>query len=455
MAAREAVQSACPGCNVTVFISELGAALSWSAYGEYAIGFSGALSIASQITQAMDVNLTNIDLFAAELATTNSWFSPQGIARPDYALYTNIFDHLGSQAFPVNLTGLGHTLYGIDTIAPNDQGRRDLLVVNDNITRTIAFTPQLAEYTGDSPVEVWSWNGSIHSTKSNDTQWVEPYTSVPVAQEFPGGLPANYTLPPQSMVLFETFPSTATYVNVSEAGVPDGTPWYASVDGTLHTTTAGNFSLLLPAGAYSIASVPIPLPIGGKELTPSEQLAPFVTSPVQVSGTTQDIMVHFVTQWLVNVSSSPGDGGTASPDVGWWNASQPLNLTAAPALGYAFEGWSGWGPGSYNGSNRSITIVPTGRISEKARFVAGEQVVLWEYGLPAGTNWSVSVRGWTTSSTGSFLTVYSRPARTATRWVRSPGSALSPRTAASRSPVASCSSTSASSRSPRRLRRSW
>ena len=78
IAARHAVQASCAGCNVSVFISELGAALSWSAYGQYAAGFSGALSIASQITQAMDDNLTNVDLFATELNTTNSWFNPTG-----------------------------------------------------------------------------------------------------------------------------------------------------------------------------------------------------------------------------------------------------------------------------------------------------------------------------------------------------------------------------------------
>ncbi len=190
-AARAAVQSACPGCNVSVFISELGSALSWSTYGPYAIGFSGSLSLASQITQAMDVNLTNIDLFAAELATTNSWFDPTGHVRTDYALYTSIFDHLGTQAYPVNFTGLGHSLYGIDTLAPGDSGRQDLLVVNDNISHGITFTPQFAGPSGSLAVAGWSWNGSIHYTRANGTGWVEPYTTTPIPLEFPDGLPGD------------------------------------------------------------------------------------------------------------------------------------------------------------------------------------------------------------------------------------------------------------------------
>ncbi|MGH9920591.1 MAG: hypothetical protein ACRD6W_17200, partial [Nitrososphaerales archaeon] len=204
--ARAAVESACPGCNVTVFVSELGSALSYSDYGQYADGFSGALSIASQITQAMAFNVTNVDLFAAELNTTNSWFGSAGNARPDYALYSEILDHLGSEAYSVNVSGLGATVYAIDTVAPQDQGRQDLLVMNDNITHGISFTPELAGSSNVAPVEAWIWNGSIHHTSSNATTWVEPFTQSPIPEAFPEGLPANFSLPPQSMVLFESFP---------------------------------------------------------------------------------------------------------------------------------------------------------------------------------------------------------------------------------------------------------
>jgi hypothetical protein len=404
--ARQAVQSSCPRCNVSVFISELGSALSWSTYGPYAIGFSGALSLASQVTQAMDVNLSNIDLFAAELATTNSWFDTTGHARPDYALYTQILDHLGSQSFSVNVAGLDRTIYGIDTIAPSDQGRRDLLVVNDNITHAISFTPRFAGAAVNSPVESWSWNGSIHSTAGNFTTWVEPYTPNPVPQPFTGGLPGNYTLPPQSMVLFEAYPSGGTYVQVRESGVPSPTPWYASVGSQFYTTTAGNFSLLLPENSYRVASVGIPLPINGKEQNPAEHLGPFVASPMRVSGSYTNVTIDFVPQWRVDLTASPAAGGTVRPNVDWWNESQPLNLTVTPSPGYAFAGWSGWGPGSANGTGRTITVVPAGRLHEKARFVVGDPVVFLESGLPNGTPWSVTVRGFTTNSTTNNLSVY-------------------------------------------------
>jgi hypothetical protein len=405
-AARAAVRTACGDCNVSVFISELGAALSWSSYGQYAAGFSGALSIASQLTQAMDLNVTNVDLFAAQLNTSNSWFGSNGASRPDYALYTEVLDRLGSEAYAVNVSGLGHTLYGIDTVAPNDAGRQDLLVMNDNITHSAAFTPEFAGSNDSQPVEVLYWNGSIHDTSSNDTTWVEPFTPNPVPEEFPDGLPSSFTLPPQSMVLFESYPSGASFVQVLENNVPNGTAWYASVGSELHRSTASNISLLLPPGDYPISSVPIPLPIGGKELTPVEQLAPFVSSPLVAAGVNSSTTVQFVPQWRVNVTATPAGYGTVGPNVTWWNASAPLNLTVAPTLGYAFDRWSGWGPGSFNGTGRTITVLPTGRVTEKAIFVAGQLVDLMESGLPPGTPWSVTVRGFTTNSTSNALPVY-------------------------------------------------
>ena len=406
-AARAAVESSCPGCNVSVWVSELGSALSWSAYGQYAIGFSGALSLGSQLTQAMDDNVSNVDLFATELATTNSWFSPTGQARPDYQAYTEVFDHLGTEAFSVNMSGLNHTVYAIDTIAPHDQGRRDLLVLNDNITNSVEFSPQFAERLGDVPVLALSWNGSIHSTESNGTTWVEPYTPNPVPTEFPDGLPANYTLPPQSLVLFESYPNPASYVQVREHGVPNGTAWYLQLGARFYETNANNVSLLVPTGSYAIGSLGIPLPIDGHERNPTEQLGPFLSSPFSVGGPYANASVNFVVQWRVNATASPAGSGTVTPGAVWWNDSEPLNLSVvAPAPGYAFAGWSGWGPGAANGTARTIRVDPTGGITERARFVIGDPVTILEGGLPDNTTWSVTVRGFTTNSTGGVLMLY-------------------------------------------------
>lgn len=407
VSARAAVQSACPGCNVSVFISELGSALSWSAYGQYAAGFSGSLSLAAQITQAMDVNLSNIDLFATQLPTSNSWFNQTGYARPDYALYTQILGRLGPQVYPVNLTGLGLSLYGVATNDPNDADRQDLLVVNANITHSVQFTPQFPDLVTTEPVEALYWNGSIHYTKSNSTTWVEPYTPEPIPQLDAAGLPSSYVLPPQSMVLFQTYPGGGSFVTLASQGVPSNVRWYSSVGSHFYSTTDANLSLLLAPGAYPVGGVAIPLPIGGKEFNPVERLNPFPPSPLTVADTYTNVTIPFATQWRVNVSASPSADGTAAPDVGWWNQSAPLTITTTPAPGYAFVRWDGWGPGNYSGSDRTATLVPTGRVNEIARYEVGTPAVFWAVNLPPGTPWSVTTRGFTTSTTGSSMTVFS------------------------------------------------
>lgn len=406
VSARAAVQSACKGCNVSVFVSELGSALSWSTYGQYAAGFSGAISIAAQMTQAMDVNLSNIDLFAAQLPTSNSWFNQTGYARPDYALYTHILNRLGPQVYPVNLTGLGLSLYGVATNDPNDAGRQDLLVVNANITHAVQFSPQFPDGVSTAPVEAFYWNGSIHTTKSNGTTWVEPYTPEPLPQLDASGLPGTYVLPPQSMVLFESYPGGGTFVRLQAQNLPVNTSWFTTVGSRFYQTTDANLSLLLAPGSYPVQGESIPLPTGGREHHPAERLAPFAPNPLAVDGTYTNASVAFTPQWSVNVSASPVDEGTAQPDVGWANASQPVNFTATPAAGDVFTRWSGWGPGSYNGSQRTITLVPTGRINETAHFEVGTPAIFIAQGLPIGTAWSVTTRGFTTNTSGASMIVY-------------------------------------------------
>jgi hypothetical protein len=408
--ARKAVATSTCNCNASVWISELGAALSYSAYGGYADTFAGVLSIGSQLVQSADLNVTNVDLFAAELGTTNSWFTPGGTMRPDYTLYGSILTHLGDRAYSVNVSntsGVGSSVYALDTVQPTDHGRQDLVVYNDDITHAIQFSPKFAGGYDGARVEVYYWNGSIHTSSGNGTTWVEPYTPEPIPIAYPGGLPANFTLPPQSLALFESYPGNGTYVRLTPSGIPAGIPWYASVNGQEYRTTANNVTLFLAPGDYPVGSSPIDLPIGGTERNPAERLAPFPPSPLAVSGTYTNATIGFVPQWRVNVTASPAGGGNVTPMVGWWNASEPLNLSVVgPASGYAFDRWSGWGPGSYNGTGRHITIIPTGRVTEKALFVPGNTIVIQESGLPTGTSWSVTLHGFTWNSTTNDILVY-------------------------------------------------
>src|SRR5208283_2219087 len=68
--------------NISLFVTEFGTALSHREYGPWSVAFPGALDYAAQVTQAMDLNVSNVDVFGSVFNTTNSWLSLTGAVRP-------------------------------------------------------------------------------------------------------------------------------------------------------------------------------------------------------------------------------------------------------------------------------------------------------------------------------------------------------------------------------------
>jgi hypothetical protein len=405
--------SSTPGLSIPVFVTEIGAALSHRQFGQYADTFAGGLDFAAQMTQAMALNVTNLDLYGSVFDTNNSWFSLTGTERPDYEVWSQLFTHLGPVAYPVTFSGYNHTLFGIATLDPADGTRSDLLVVNANTTTSVSFHPTMAGPTPTSTVHLWNWNGTVHLAPGTQTQktnrntsWVSPNTPVPVSTDLPHpGLPANWTIPPQGIELFEWYPSNATSVVLHTTGLPQNARWFGDVGTRFVTSNQTNETLFLPAGSYPLQVPPLGIPLGKNVSDPDERLAPFPGSSFVVGSTPRMVPVPFVLQWTLDLGVDPtASAGSVAPWTSWANASQPLTLTAVPAYGYHFTRWFGWGPGSTNGTTPSVTINATGPISEKAHFQPSFLLNFTETGLPAGTLWSLDVRGTNESSTNPSMT---------------------------------------------------
>jgi len=393
-----------PGLSVPVFVTEIGTALAHHQFGQYAINFGGALGLAAMMTQAMALNVTNLDLFGAVMNTNNSWFDLNGTERPDYEAYSQLFTHLGPVAYPVTLPGFNSTLFGIATIDPNDGNRSDLLVVNANTTTAVNYTPKMAGPAPDSTVHFWYWNGTVQpGTTHRNTTWVTASTPTPLSMDLPG-LPAVQEIPAQGIELFEWYPSGASSVKLATSGLPSGARWFAHVGARLVTSNQSSLVLFLPNGTYPTSTVPIPLPLHAKTASSVERLAGFPPSPIVVSGSPQTVPIPFAAQWHVTLSVDPSLlAGHIVPSLSWANASQPLDLYAVPASGYHFTRWFGWGPGSTNGTNTMGVIDPTGPITERAHFAALFAVDFTETGLPTGTSWTVELRGTNESSTNATI----------------------------------------------------
>jgi len=410
----------CPkNCSIQFFVTELGAALSHSPFGEkFGAGFGGTLVEAVSIIQAINLgrNVSNVDLFSAVSLTNNSWFSTTGSTRPIYNLYSQIFPHLGAEAFPVNISdqNLNWSVFGTSTLAPHDDNRSDLLVVNTNLTTAATFSPRLPGNIGTNPAEIWQWNGSLYG--NTDTVNVRPDTLGPVEYEDSGGLPSTFTLPPQSLVLFESYPRMVYPVTLQRTGYdlrdPNGnnSRWFGEVNGQLFATNSSTYTALFPNGPVAISAMTVPLPVGTNLTYPIERAEPFVGAS-RVEGSALTVPINFVVQTRLIVHSSPEYGGTVSPASPWTNLSEPVNLTATPSPGWLFNRWFGWNvtppPNTNftalstdpslivtNSTSPTIEIEPNDSdIGEEANFSLGFPVAFAETGLSPSIPWSATVDG--------------------------------------------------------------
>jgi uncharacterized repeat protein (TIGR02543 family) len=98
---------------------------------------------------------------------------------------------------------------------------------------------------------------------------------------------------------------------------------------------------------------------------------------------------------------SHGPGGTVSPGSGWKNSGAAVSISATPATGYTFSGWTGSGAGSYSGTNNPASITMNGPITENATFTQNAVQVTVQTN-PAGRTFTVDGTTYTAAQTFSW-----------------------------------------------------
>ncbi|MEW5766397.1 MAG: fibronectin type III domain-containing protein [bacterium] len=73
---------------------------------------------------------------------------------------------------------------------------------------------------------------------------------------------------------------------------------------------------------------------------------------------------NWKTEYYLTTSVSPAGGGTISPSSGWYESGQSVALTAVPASGYHFSGWSG----DLSGMTNPTSLIMSGPKSVTANF---------------------------------------------------------------------------------------
>ncbi len=188
-------------------------------------------------------------------------------------------------------------------------------------------------------------------------------------------------------------------VTVSESGLPSGTGWGLSVNGTTRSVSTPQTTYLLVNASYTfVLEGPLAGPSGVRYLPSPPALT------VTVAGANVTATVAYYTQYLLNVSARPVVGGTVTPAVEWVNSSTAVTLGVTPAPGYEFLSWTGSGPGNYSGNSTNPSITVNGPVEEIATFVRLYAVTFMEIGLPNGTSWSVRLDGQVETSSASSIT---------------------------------------------------
>jgi hypothetical protein len=402
------------GCNISVWVTEIGSGLSHGGYGNLSGGFAGGIDMAAQMVQGLDARVPNIDLFATDLNTNNSWIGQYGEVRDDYTVYSTLLSRLGSVVYPVVLhpTGTGssqsdhnlsETLYAIKTVAPADGNRTDLLLVNLNVTSAVYFNASPAGFLPNRTIESYSWTGIVN----NNSTYVQPSTVAPVVGPVTFAHVTNFTLPPQSAVVLESYPGGGASVSYPEHGLPGGARWYLDEDGTPHPTNGTNVTLLLPFGRHSAFAPPLGLPLNQTLLLDRHQETGTVSnSLVLTNSTAQTVPVTFTEQWATYLGTIPLGGGTITPDLAWADANTTVSLTARAAPGFIFSHWTGFGNGSINSSSPTIQVTVRSWFRETAVFDDGYPVTFTESGLPAGHPWGAELAGTFENTTNTSLTIY-------------------------------------------------
>ena len=381
LADRSFIATACPNCShLQVFVTEINAAET-GGYENLLPTFAGTLYLAADLAQGLTLQVTNLDWFAYDSHYAGSWSTGVDNWQSQYYLFSDLATQLKTDTLPTTILGPS-TLYGAATY---DSSGLALLLVNVNTTTSVQLNLSSSELSLTSALTQYQWvNG----------------TALPVKSTLPAG--DEPVLPPLSIEVLEgpAVSPTVTYpVEFDENGLPAGSSWSVSVNGTTYPSTSSTLGFSEPNGTYSYSVTPptgyVAAPASGSFIVsggPVLVSIAFNATPTLAFPTTfTETGLPAGTQWSVALNNS--SSGTTSTTVAFWEANGSYQFTIGEVPGYSPN--PGFGSITVGGFAVNVTVnfVPISDI-----YVA----TFSEVGLPFGTVWEVSAGGTTANATAPF-----------------------------------------------------
>jgi len=188
-------------------------------------------------------------------------------------------------------------------------------------------------------------------------------------------------------------------VTFTESGLPSGTPWSVTLNGTTKSSTTNTITFIEPNGTYSyrIATV-------NEIYSPSSSSETFTVSGANVNiGITFNLVTYSVTftesglptgtSWSVTFNGETGTSTTST--ISFTEPNGAYSFSIPSVSGYSASPSSG--SVTVNGAsvNQAITFTAVAPSAYTVTFT--------ESGLPTGTSWSVTLNGLTRSSTSNSI----------------------------------------------------
>ena len=238
-------------------------------------------------------------------------------------------------------------------------------------TYTAKFTTQyyltMSQGTGGtvSPSSGWKNSGAtvaITATPTSNTQasysfagWTGGGTGSYSGMNSPASITMNGPIT-------ENAAFTQNAMQVTVQTIPSGPTF--TIDGNPYSA-AQSFSWQ-PGSSHTIATISLQSAGTGVQYLWKSWSDNGTISHAVAPTTNKTYTANFTTQYFLTTSA--GTGGRVSPISGWKNSGAAVSISATPAIGYTFTGWTGSGTASYTGSTNPISIMMGGPITETAAF---------------------------------------------------------------------------------------
>jgi YVTN family beta-propeller protein len=322
-----------------------------------------------------------------------------------------------------NATGYLYTVWPVVGYSAN-QSSGKVVIWNSNVTVEIAFAPiPPSRYSvtfvesGLSVGTNWSvtFNGTIRTSTATNIVFSNLLNNT-IGYSFSVGTVSGYRANVSAgtvvidganitrAISFTRSGTESRYaVTFNETGLPSGTSWSVTLNGTLRTGT-GSIIFSEPNGTYAYAagaiSNYIASPSSGSVKvngTVAGQLIAFALQPGRYSLMFSETGLPTGTNWSVTVGSVIQSSTSSSMVLIEVNST--YHYLVGKVTGYSSSPSSG--NVTVNGGSRTVSITFT-------RFIPAPvyQVTFTETGLPVGTNWSVTLFGKTMGSVTTSVTFH-------------------------------------------------